>query len=92
MDFQSQVESANLAKAADELLRLVSELKIAVIVQDGRENVKEVRAILEVERGALPTEMRRLRESVGGTLATLEKHYYASRTRWEGKDVENGNA
>lgn len=90
MDFQSQVEAANLAKAADDLLRLVSEMKIAVIVQEVKESeaeFTEMRAIYDVEKASL-NEMNKLRDNVASSLSALEKHYYASCTRWSGKDEE----
>lgn len=90
-DFQSQVESANLAKASDELLRLVSELKIAVIVQDVQESEKEcmeMRSIYDVEQKTSLGELGKLRDSVSASLSRLEKHYYASCTRWGMKDNE----
>lgn len=91
MDFQSQVEAANLAKAADDLLRLVSELKIAVIVQEVKESEHEcgeMRGIYDMEKKASFHELGKLRDNVSSTLSALEKHYYASCTRWSGKDEE----
>lgn len=91
MDFQSQVEAANLAKATDDLLRLVSELKIAVIVQGVKESedeCKDMRTLYDKEKKTSFHELGKLRDNVASTLSALEKHYYASCTRWSGKDEE----
>lgn len=85
-DFQSQVEVANLAKAADELLRLVSELKVAVIVQEVRERSQEckmTRATYDSETFQSLNDMSELLGNVTIGLGALEKHYYTSATRWE---------
>lgn len=90
-DFQSQVEVANLAKAADELLRLVSDLKIASIVQEVKESKQEcaqIRTNFEKETWHSLNELSILRDSVSSTLASLEKHYYGSTTRWSPKELE----
>lgn len=84
-EFQTQVEAANLAKAADELLRLISELKIAAIVQEVKESnqeASEMRAIYEVENRQVVNELRNLRDNVSSALSALEKHYYQSCTQW----------
>lgn len=84
-DFQSQVEVANLAKAADELLRLVSELKIAVIVQEFLERNSEcmvMRNVYDQETRHSLHDMGELLGNVSNALSKLEKHYYASTTRW----------
>lgn len=90
-EFESQVEVANLAKAADELLRLVSELKIAVIVQEVLERsqeCKDMRSIYDHETRNSLNDMGELLGNVTSGLGALEKHYYSSTTRWESKTHE----
>lgn len=90
-DFQSQVEVANLAKAADELLRLVSELKIAVIVQEVKESnfeCSEMRHVYDQETRQSLHDLGELRVNVATALGALEKHYYTSSTRWSNKIPE----
>lgn len=80
-EFQSQVESANLAQAAEGLLRLISELKTAAIVQDVTDSTQEAtetRNSLEAETRSALAELGVLRDSVANTLSALEKHYYRS--------------
>lgn len=88
-EYQTQVEAANLAKAADELLRIISELKIAAITQNYNE-IKMESTTIQVyfdnfSRGMIK-EVVALRENVGKTLRILEKHYYESCTRWQPED------
>lgn len=87
-DFQSQVEVENLAKAADELLRLVSELKIAIIVQEVKEGNTEMRQVYDQETRQSLHDLGELRGNVANALGALEKHYYASTTRWSNKTPE----
>lgn len=84
-DYQAEVEAANLARAADELLRVISELKIAAIVQDvteGKKEATELRALFDTDMKQSVHEIGRLRETVANSLSALEEHYYASCARW----------
>lgn len=89
-DFQSQVEVANLAKAADELLRLVSELKIAVIVQEFLERNRECSLMRNVydQETRHSLSVGELLGNVANALTKLEKHYYSSTTRWVSNNPE----
>lgn len=84
-DLKIQVDTANLARAADQLLRLISDIKVATIVQQVRESKQEsseMRAFYDVETRNALAEVTALRDAVGGALEGLEKCYYASCTRW----------
>lgn len=83
-EFQAQVEAGNLAKAAEGLLRLISELKIAAVVQEVTETnreVTEMRTMYEFETRRAVSELGTLRDNVAATLTALEKHYYSSQAR-----------
>lgn len=90
-DFQSEVEAANLARAADELLRLISELKIAVITHmDGKEckvENLEMKAYYDGLTKLSLNEVKTMKESVADCLSGLERHYYDSCTRWGGGEA-----
>lgn len=84
-DYQSQVDAATLAHAADELLRLIAELKVATIVQDVSESKQEASEMLsfyDVETRQALHEITTLKDAVASSLASLEPHYYSSVTRW----------
>lgn len=80
-EYQAQVGAANLALAAESLVRLISELKSAMIVQDIGESTQDERSAI----GALGADTRRandelirLLDSVSTNLSSLEQHYYSS--------------
>lgn len=80
-EYQAQVETANLASAAEGLLALISELKTAVVVQDLKETDKEgkkTKDALDADVKRAYDDVRKLRERVALTLAALERHYYES--------------
>ena len=80
-EYQTQVEAAKLARAAEEILRLTAEVQLALIVQDIGESCEEekaAKAALETDARQAREELARLRDSVAGTLTELETHYYRS--------------
>ena len=80
-EFETQVEAANLTHAAEGLLRLISELKTAAIVQDVQttnHEAQETKTGFENETRQVISELKHLRDNVAATLSTLEKHYYSS--------------
>lgn len=84
-DFESQVDSSNLCHAADDLLRLVSELKVAVIVQevtDSKEESPELRGVYDWEVKSTERSIAGLSENVLPILESLETHYYRSCSTW----------
>lgn len=84
-DFQSQVDSSNLCHAAEELLRLISELKVATIVQevsDSKQESFDLRFVYDKEVQHSERIIAKLSESVYPLLESLEQHYYRSCTTW----------
>lgn len=80
-EYQAQVETANLASAAEGLLALISELKTAVVVQDLKETDREgekTKLALDADVKRAYGEVKSLRGSVTATLTELERHYYES--------------
>jgi hypothetical protein len=80
-EFQTRVDAASLAQAAEGLLRLISELKVAAIVQDGPSSAREaaeVRAGLEAGAKSVGVELAGLRDDVAQLLSIVEDHYYES--------------
>jgi hypothetical protein len=80
-EFQTRVDAAGLAQAAEGLLRLISELKVAVIVQDANatsSEAEQVRSALKTHASISAVELRQLRNDVGDLLQKLETHYYQS--------------
>jgi Surfeit locus protein 5 subunit 22 of Mediator complex len=83
-EFQTRVDAAGLAQAAEGLLRLVSELKVAAIVQDttaSADEAAEVRATLESHSRTSTAELAALRDVAAEHLAALEEHYFESQCR-----------
>ncbi|PXF40346.1 Mediator of RNA polymerase II transcription subunit 22 [Gracilariopsis chorda] len=84
-EYQTQVEAANLANSADQLLRLISELKIAAITQNIPEIKSENRTMqvfFDQTGRKMLKEILTLRDETAKTLRLLEKHYYESSTTW----------
>ena len=80
-EFQAQVETAKLSQAAEGILKLNSELKIAMIVQDMGESSQEQRATkkaLDEDTRKAKEMLGSLRDNVASTLTALEQHYYRS--------------
>jgi mediator of RNA polymerase II transcription subunit 22 len=80
-EFQTQVDAAGLAQAAEGLLRLISELKVAAIVQDARATTGEAeqtRIALTLHSTTAEDELRQMRDDIGRLLTELETHYYQS--------------
>jgi hypothetical protein len=80
-EFQTQVDAAGLAQAAEGLLRLISELKVAAIVQDVSATTGEAeqtRTALMHHSKTAEDELIQLRDDVGRLLARLETHYFRS--------------
>lgn len=75
------MDASTLAQAAEGLLRLVAELKVAAIVQDAKstgEEASEVRKELGELIKRSSAELGALRGSVDEALLALEKHYFQS--------------
>lgn len=84
-DFESQVDTSNLSKAAEGILRLISELKVACIVQevtDTKQEYHDLRSVFDTEVKATERTIASLSESILPVLETLENHYYQSCTKW----------
>lgn len=83
-EFQTGVDAAALAQAMEGLLRLISELKVAAVVQDvsstERENA-EVRSLLSQHPMEATAELTKLKDTVLTALTELEAHYYESNCR-----------
>jgi hypothetical protein len=80
-EFQTRVDAAGLVAAAEGLLRLVAELKVAAIVQDAATTTAEaaeVRAALEGHARQSTAELLVLRDDVATALEELETHFFAS--------------
>ncbi len=80
-EFQAQVETANLASAAEGLLALISELKTAVVVQDISESdreAKNTKKALDDDVKRAFSELKSFRDTIATTLSSLERHYYES--------------
>ncbi len=90
-EFQAQVETAKLAQAAEAILKLNSELKIAMIVQDIGESSQDDRATkkaFDEDTRKAKEQMASLRDNVATTLTALEQHYYRSVPHVRVHDVE----
>lgn len=80
-EFQTRVDASALAQAAEGMLRLVAELKVAAIVQDIKstgEEASEVRKELGELTKRSSGELSALRSSVDEALVALETHYFQS--------------
>lgn len=80
-EMQTRVDAAGLAAAVEGLLGLVSELKIAAVVQDVAGSASEIASVVdELGKAASSAteELNELRDSVGIGLTELEDHYYRS--------------
>lgn len=89
-DFQAQVQTANLMHSLESMLRLVSDLKVATIVQEvseSKQESNELRAIYDGESKVTRNAIGALREQLATTLAALETHYYRSCTTWGFSDA-----
>lgn len=97
-DFASEVDSANLCRAAEDLLRLISDLKIATIVQevsDTKQETTDLRTIYDKEVKSTDQMISSLVVNLHPILDSLEHHYYHSATSWGvkgSKDSLNGAA
>lgn len=81
MELQTRVDAAGLAAAMEGILGLVSEIKVAAIVQDLPATAAEAsRVRTDLAKAATKTgeEVNVLRDSVSEGLAELEDHYYKS--------------
>lgn len=90
-EFESQVDTSNLSKAAEGILRLISELKVACIAQevtDTKQEYHDLRSVFDTEVKATERTIASLSESILPVLETLENHYYRSCTKWS---VDNNN-
>lgn len=84
-DFAGEVDSANLCRAAEDLLRLISDLKVATIVQevsDTKQEAVDLRAIYDKEVKAADLMISSLVVNLHPILDELEHHYYHSATTW----------
>lgn len=84
-EFQSQVDTSNLCKAMEDLLRLISELKVASIVQevtDNRQESYELRGVYDNEVKFTERAIHSICENLLPALESLEAHYYRSCTTW----------
>lgn len=97
-DFAGEVDSANLCRAVEDLLRLISDLKVATIVQevsDTKQETFDLRTIYDKEVKATDQMISSLVLNLHPTLDALEHHYYHSATTWgvkERKDSTDGAA
>lgn len=90
-DLAAEVESANLSRAAEDLLHLISDLKVATIVQevsDAKQETMELRTIYDQEVKATDQMIASLAVSLHPALHALEHHYYRSATAWGVKEQE----
>lgn len=80
-EFQIRVDSEGIAQAAEGLLRLISELRIAAVVQDVASTSKEAdetRRAFDLQIENATTQLETLRDTVSDLLSRLEDHYYSS--------------
>ncbi|GAB0495202.1 hypothetical protein MMPV_006500 [Pyropia vietnamensis] len=78
---RTEAATASVAAAADELLQLVSELKVAAVVYDvgsGAKDATNVKDGLERSRRVAEETLRTLAGRSAALLRELEVHYYAS--------------
>lgn len=78
---RTEAATASVAAAADELLQLVSELKVAAVVYDvgsGAKDATNVKDGLERSRRAAEETLRTLAGRSAALLRELEVHYYTS--------------
>lgn len=84
-DVKSQVESGKLCKAVENVLELISELKVATIVQDVtdcNQESQELRGLYDTEVKYAHTALFMLSENITPMLESLEAHYYHSCASW----------
>lgn len=80
-ELRAQVETSKLTTAAEKILKLTSELKIALIAQDVGESWKDdcaSKQALDSDSRRSKDELVKLRENVSSMLTQLETHYYKS--------------
>jgi len=80
-ELRAQVATAQLTCAAENVLKLTSELKIALIAQDVGESWKDdcaSKQALDSDSRKSKDELVKLRENTASLLANLERHYYTS--------------
>eukprot|EP00171_Calliarthron_tuberculosum_P017061 IDg17061t1 len=93
-EFLAQVSTANLAMASESLVRLISELKLALIVQDVGEASEDERSsmtALSADTRRALDDLCRLRDNIAANLSALERHYYASVPHVRAHQAANAN-
>ncbi|CAN8075704.1 unnamed protein product [Agarophyton chilense] len=93
-EYQTQVEASNLANSADHLLKLIADLKVAVVTQNLAEVKTENRymqTFMDKNSHEMLTHIVNLGDAIAKTLRLLENNYYASCTTWNHNPSPNPN-
>ncbi len=81
-EFQGSVQTANIVQASNALLKMIADMKMAVVLQDASEIVEARNLELSRYADNANAKLCILQDEITSALGELETHYFASPYRF----------